>query len=355
MADDGKKEIEIEGPHIFQSGMDPDEATKRLEGLLSNTDLDADLKVLGGEEQEETEEEDSTLSDQGEQEEEESEESEDDDDELLEYDEEWDELEEEEDGGEEPELYTVPVDGKERQVTLEELKSGFSFQAHNTQKSQQLAEERTALEGETAAVRQSRDLYAERLKQVEGALTEMTPEEPDWAKLEAESPQKFAVEHAKWQRHQRDLDAVRAEREATEADQVEDYQKQLATYRAGQAEDLITAIPAWKDPEKLKAGAAQVSAYAKSLGFSEEEIAGVMDHRAILMMRKSMLYDRSKKAGEEKLKGKKPSGKPLKPGARRSRRSKASKTQLDARRRVRSTGSVKDATEFLKQVLPEDF
>jgi hypothetical protein len=336
--------------------MDAHEATEKLKGLLSDTDLDEDLTSFGGAEQEEAEEEDSTLSDQGEREEE-SEESEDDEDESLEDDEVWDEYEEDEDPDEDPdeELYTVKVDGKERQVSLEELVEGFSFQAHNTQKSQQLAEERKALESETATVRQSRDLYAERLKQVEGALTEMTPEEPDWEKLEAESPQRFAVEHAKWQRHQRDLETVRQEREAVQVEQAEDYQKQLQKYRAQQAEDLIEAIPAWKDPEKLKEGAAEVADYARGLGVSEEEIAGLMDHRVILMMRKAMLYDRSKKAGARKLKAKKTGGKPLKPGARRPRKSKATKAQLEARRRVRSTGRVGDATEFLKQVLPDDF
>ncbi len=52
---------------------------------------------------------------------------------------------------------------------------------------------------------------------------------------------------------------------------------------------------------------------------------------------------------------KKTGGKTLKPGTRRPRRSKATKAVLDARRRVRSTGRVQDATEFLKQILPEDF
>ena len=353
--DDKGQEGPLE-PHIFQRGMDPHEATKKLEGLLSDTDLDADLSAFGGAEEEEAEEEESTLSNQDGREEEESESEEEEEEESLEA--EWEEYEEEEDadGDEDPEeTYTVPVDGKDHQVTLEELKSSFSFQAHNTQKSQQLAERDKALETETATVRQSRDLYAERLKQVEGALAAMVPQEPDWDALEKENPQRFVVEHAKWQRSQKQLEAVAAERQSVEADQTADYNEQLQKYRDDQAVELIKAIPAWKDEEKLKSGAAEVADYARGLGFSKEEIDSVLDHRAILMMRKSMLYDRSRKAGKTKLAARKTGGKTLKPGTRRPRRSKATKAVLDARRRVRSTGRVQDATEFLKQILPDDF
>ncbi len=353
MADDGN-EVDVGAlePHIFQGGIDPDEATRQLEGLLSGVDLDGDLTSLkateeGGSE----EEEESTLSSQDEREEEGSEEES-----SLEDEEQWEDVGDEEGEEEALDLYTVKVDGEESEVTLQELLDGYGYQAHNTRKSQQLAEERTTLETETAEVRQSREAYAERLAQVEEALTGMTPEEPDWEKLEKENPQRFTIEHAKWQRHQSHLAAVKAERESVRTDQMADYEKQLREYRASESDALLKVIPAWKDAEKAKAGAAEISAYAQTLGYSEAEVNQVMDHRAILMMRKSMLYDRSRKTGKEKLKGKpKGSSKTLKPGVRRPRGSKATKRVLDARRRVRSTGSVKDATDFLKQILPEDF
>jgi hypothetical protein len=354
VADDGKEVKVVLEPHIFQRGMGPEEASQKLEGLLSGTDLDADLIALGGEEESGSEEEEeSTLSNQDEREEEGSEEEE----ELsLEDEEAWDDAEGEEEEEESLDLYTVKVDGEESEVTLQELLDGYGYQAHNTRKSQQLAEERTTLETETATVRQSKEAYAERLAQVEEALTGMTPEEPDWEKLEKEDPNRFTIEHAKWQRHQSHLAAVAAERVSVRNDQMADYEKQLREYRAAQNQELLKVIPAWKDAEKAKAGAAEISAYAQSLGYSEEEVNGVMDHRAILIMRKSMLYDRSRKAGAEKLKGK-PRGasKTLKPGVRRPRGGKATKRILEARRLVRSTGRVQDATDFLKQVLPEDF
>lgn len=53
----------------------------------------------------------------------------------------------EEDGGDdEGELYTVKVDGEEQQVTLDELRSGYSRQADYTRKTQELASRRREVE-----------------------------------------------------------------------------------------------------------------------------------------------------------------------------------------------------------------
>jgi hypothetical protein len=366
MADDAKgNEAPLE-PHLFQAGGDAKSAEAKLLGLLSDADLDAKVMkaagpteeegepaiekaapALGEDEQEEevVDEDDAPLGDEHE-------------DEGDGSDEEWEYVDEEgnviEDPGE-VETYTVMVDGKERQATLEELTQSYSFRAHNTQKSQELAEQRKAVEAEAAAVRQGRDLYGQRLKEVEQALAAQMPQEPDWDSLEKEDPTKFATESARWARHQRKVDALAKEQQRVFDEQVADQQTQLEAFQAEQSQKLIAAIPEWQDAEVSKAEQNRLYDYAQSsLGFSDEEIKTILDHRAFVVMRKAMLFDELEAGGKKaQTKGKKTGT--LKPGTRRRRRKTGSaKRTAASRQRLKQSGSVRDAEAALFDLLGDD-
>ena len=80
-------------------------------------------------------------------------------------DEETQEEQSEEDGESEeqdqPTHFTVKVDGKEVEVTLDELQKGYSRTQDYTRKTQQIAEIRKQVEVETEAVRAERAEYAQ--------------------------------------------------------------------------------------------------------------------------------------------------------------------------------------------------
>ena len=101
--------------------------------------------------------------------------------------------EEQSEEGEEPEeqeqptVFTVKVDGKEVEVTLDELQKGYSRTQDYTRKTQQIAEIRKQVEVETEAVRAERAQYAQMLgalqAQLQGAETQI-----DWDRLYQEDP-----------------------------------------------------------------------------------------------------------------------------------------------------------------------
>ena len=64
-----------------------------------------------------------------------------------------------------PGTYTIKVDGKDVEVTLDELQAGYSRQADYTRKSQVLAEQRKKSEEELAATQQERQRYISQLEQ----------------------------------------------------------------------------------------------------------------------------------------------------------------------------------------------
>lgn len=371
MADDAKGK-ESEAPlerHLFAAGGDASSASAKLMGLLSDEDVAQDRLssagpvakpdedgtpaddpapgVVEGEQEEEVvDEDDAPLGSEQE------EDLVDDDGYEYEYvDEEGNVIEEEL-----VDTHTVPVDGKDREVTLDELKTSFSFKAHNTQVSQELAERRKALDTEAEGLRQGREVYGQRLQQMEQALAASVPTEPDWDTLETEDPAKFATESARWARHHRKVDALKLESQRVLDEQVAEEQTQLNAFKADQGKRMMEAIPEWGDEKVYKTEQTRMVAYAKeSLGFSDEEVSGFLDHRAVVVMRKAMLFDELQAKGTKAVKGGKTAA--LKPGTRRRRRKAGgagSKRANASRQRLSQTGSVQDAEAALLDILGDD-
>ena len=72
-----------------------------------------------------------------------------------------DDTDDETDSEEDSEKIVVKVDGEELEVTIDELKAGYSRQAHFTRKMQELKEERTSFESEVQEVQGSLDQLAQ--------------------------------------------------------------------------------------------------------------------------------------------------------------------------------------------------
>jgi hypothetical protein len=193
---------------------------------------------------------------------------------------------------EEQPLYTVKVDGKEQQVTLEELQRGYSGQKWISQRSQTMAAERKALEAEAAAVKQERAQYAQVLGQLRQQLEQGGEAEPDWEKLRAEDEFKFVVERQAWQLKQDKLNAVKAEQARVQGLQKQHEDATIARYVEEENRKVLDKIPAWKDRAKAKAAIADLREYAKSEGWTDEELDQARDSRAVIALYKAMQFDK---------------------------------------------------------------
>jgi hypothetical protein len=246
----------------------------------------------------------------------------------------------------------VVVDGQEVEVTLDEMRKGYSRQADYTRKTQELATQRKTQEAEFNAVRGERAKYAELMGQLEQALRDATGQEPDWAKIQAERPEEFPLLWAQWQQRTREIEAVAAERERAEQAVQRDRSAAQQTYLKEQQDLLLAALPEWKDGEKAKAEKAAIVAYAEKSGFSREELAQVVDHRAILMLRKAMLYDKAQ-AAKPALVKKVEKVKAATPGPTQPAKKPVSQL-TSARQRLAKTGRVEDAAEGFALMLGDD-
>jgi hypothetical protein len=269
--------------------------------------------------------------------------------------------EEESEGAEEPAApakqppkHKVKIDGQDAEVTLEEALAGYSRTQDYTRKTQTLAEEKKTFLAEQTAIRAARQQYTEKLTQLDAALAALT-QEPDWDKLRTEDPNVFAQTHAAWQINQQKINALRAEHareaQALQTEQAEAFHQHLLAEQA----KLFEAVPEWKDEAVSKKERAALLTYGQERGFSADEIGQVADHRALVILRKAMLYDqaqadaaKAKPKAQEKIDAVKTAA----PGP--SSASKPKVTEMTRRKqRLAKTGSVDDAASAIELMLGE--
>ena len=210
-------------------------------------------------------------------------------DEEADFDAEEDALDEDdqEDDQETPDTYTVKVDGENVEVTLEEALAGYQRQGAFTKRMQELSEGRKALEAEASVVRQNRDKYAQGLELLSNHLQSVQAQEPDWDRLYNELDAKeYARAVQLHNERKNDLAAVEAERGEIHRQQAAENQAAFQQHLVTEKQRLLDAIPAWQDETRMKKERAAVVNYAKTLGYTAEEIQVASDHRAV-----KALYD----------------------------------------------------------------
>jgi hypothetical protein len=250
---------------------------------------------------------------------------------------------------EKPKAFTVKIDGKEVEVTLDELQKGYSRTQDYTRKTQQVAEMRKQTEAELTAIRAEREQYAQLL----GALSEQVKAaaEPkiDWDRLYQEDPIEYVRQREVMRENREKAAAIQAEQQRLAEIAQQEQMKEMQAHKAKESQALLEAIPSWKDPAKAKAEKAMMIEFGQKMGFTSEELGNIFDHRVVLALRKAALYDQmqAKRQGIKPVTNNGP--KPAKPGAagRVSQMSDAAR----AKQRLAKTGRVDDAASAIELLL----
>jgi hypothetical protein len=259
------------------------------------------------------------------------------------------ELDEETEEQEQPQVFTVRVDGKEVDVTLDELQKGYSRTLDYTRKTQQIAEVRKQTEGELQAVRAERGQYAQLLSALEAQVQQAAQPNIDWDRLYNEDPLEWVRQREVMRDNQDRAAAIQSEQQRlsqlSQQEQAQFMQQKLQH----EQEALLAAIPDWKDAKKAQAEKALLLEFGQKIGFTPDELKNVVDHRAVLMLRKAALYDQmmSKRGNIKPVTNNGP--RPAKPGA--AGRVSNSTEVVRAQQRVAKTGRVDDAANAIFQLL----
>lgn len=249
---------------------------------------------------------------------------------------------------EQPQTFTVKLDGKEVSVTLDELQKGYSRTQDYTRKTQQIAEVRKQVEQETQAVRAERQQYAQLLGALQAQLQATEPQ-VDLDRLYHEDPIEWVRQKEVMRERQEKAYAIQAEQQRLS--QLSQYEQQRAMEEtlSSQKDALLAALPSWKDPKTARAEKALVVESAKAAGFSEEDLKSVYDHRLVLLLRKAGLYDQmvSKRQGIKPVVNNGP--RPAKPGA--AGRVSTTTEAVRAKQRLAKTGRIDDAVSAIELLL----
>lgn len=249
--------------------------------------------------------------------------------------------EESEEQEEQPPVYRVKIDGDEVEVTLDELQKGYSRTQDYTRKTQALAEQRKTAEAELDTVRQERAYYAQMLQAMQAQLSQGEAQ-PDWNKLYDENPHEWVRQRELWRDKQERTQAVQAEQVRIQSVQQQELGKFKQEQLVKEAEKLTEAIPEWKDSKRASEERSKLVDAARRVGYTDGELNEVMDHRAVVLLRKAALYD--------ELMGKKTQIKPVPakgprlatPGSASTKPSKKSEAQ-SAQERLARSGNMRDA------------
>ena len=209
-------------------------------------------------------------------------------------DEQDDDGSEESNSDQDEQRFQVKVGGEEKELTLTELKSLAQQGADYTKKTQQVAEQRKALQAEQQAIEEAkymRDAYAERLQAMEQLLNAQQPME-DLDYLKESDPIGYAVRVAEMSQNKEKLYAIQAERQRIAELQQAEQQQGMQQYLSQQAAVLSESLPEYSDPVKGEALRSDLRTFAKNLGFSDQELSAVRDARHVMALYKAMQYDK---------------------------------------------------------------
>lgn len=268
-------------------------------------------------------------------------------------DENAEETEAEEEVTQEPQKFKVKVDNEEIEVTLEELQQGYSRTKDYTKKTQALAETRKAVEAEKARIeeaKQLRDTYAQRLQVIEQMLNQ-NPDNENLAELKESDPIGYAIKVAERAEREKQLQAVQAEKQRIAQQQQAEQQEYLKKHLASEAEKLKEWIPEFRDEVKADLARKEIRSYAKSIGFSDQELANVYDARAVQTLYKAMQYEKLMKGKSVATKKVTEAPKTLKAGAAQPQGTSEQEAIKKQFQKLRQTGKKQDAAKLFEKFI----
>ena len=269
----------------------------------------------------------------------------------LELDEDEDEDSESDDVEvEERKTFRVKANGEEQDVTLNELVEGYQKGSDYTKKSQTLAEQRKAVEAHANVIQEAqhlRDEYHARLGQVQEVLQGNNEEYQNLDELKENDPIAYAVAVAERTENNKKLQAVQQEQARLAEESRVYHSQQQSQFVQEQSKMLSEKLKDFSDPKKSEQLKGEIRNFGKSIGFTDQELGQVFDHRHVMVLHKAAQWDKlqKSKAGVNK----KVSNAPKM--SKKGNKVANVDVYTKQKKRLRSSGSLDDATSVFKNFI----
>lgn len=184
----------------------------------------------------------------------------------------------------------VTVDGEEKKVKLKDLKANYSGNGAIEKRLQEASEIRNL------AMEQGKKLYtalqieSAKLSKLDEIIAKVAEPDIDWEELKRTNLPKYLLERDKQREAEIRRNALTKEQERIKAEQARLEALAQEQYTMEQAKQLVAKIPDFGDPVKAQAKYAALSKAAAVYGYAPEEVGGVLDHRAMLVLNDALKY-----------------------------------------------------------------
>ena len=256
------------------------------------------------------------------------------------------ETQEKQDSTEEP-TYSVKVAGQEFNVTLDELRNGYSRDADYRRKTEDLAYDKKQFQTESEKQRQDYSTKLSELNQMMSVAQQQLNAEinsADLEKLYEEDPTEAArIEH----RLKKKQEKLNQAMQKTQSEQ----KKQFDGFLQDQQRKLVQKMPEFSNPDKASQLKSSMKNTLNSYGFNDQEIAQVYDHRIVMLVNDAMKFRSMQKAKPNMAKKISKPGKVFSSGVKQSKADINLKARKDKLSRLRKSGSTKDAASIFLDMI----
>ncbi len=246
-----------------------------------------------------------------------------------------------------PELHRVKVQGQELEVSLDELKAGYSRDSDYRQKTHTLGMEKRDLETQKNSLRQTYDTRLSELNDLISTANQFVEQKQggqDLAKLYQEDPTEAARLDFQLRQEKQHIDSLKDKARIAQT-------KQYETYLETQKELAATKIPEFSDPNKADSFKLNMRNSLRNYGFNDQEIGSLADHRFLMVAKDAMSFQSQK--DKRPIVSKKVANAPkvLKAGVARSNVSSGREEVRNKIKTLRKTGHIRDAQSAIADMI----
>jgi hypothetical protein len=173
----------------------------------------------------------------------------------------------------------------------------------------------------------------------------------DWQRLAAENPADYVRLTAERDALRGRIGAIQGEIQRIDYQSNAEREQQFGQFREQQAQLLAQKLPVYADAERGPKFVRELTDYLQTQGFTPQELAAVVDHRAILLAEKAMRADRAAAARNGAQQQKAPPPRVQQPGTKQRSDSSASQRRNNKLAALERSGSERDAVAYLLEIL----
>jgi len=247
----------------------------------------------------------------------------------------------------ETDLHQVIVNGEKIDVDLEELKAGYQKDADYRRKTEELAIEKRELKSEEDRLKNQYSTKMEDLNSLVATLNAEINNDMNSKELDAlwdEDPTEAAKVDRRIQKRKQTIQQAQQKLREHQQAQFQEILKE-------EQRKLHLKHPEIADPVKGTAVKSEIMNYLSSKGFSNEDVARIYDSRYFDVIMDGMNFTKSKSVKPGLVSKKVKPTKFVKSGVKATKEDLDNKSRLEKVKKLKRSGSPKDATDLLMRYL----